>query len=90
MEESSGILEFTMQALYLPLVLSMPAIIVASFSGLIVSFFQAITQLQEQTLSFGVKLAAVMFTIILLASWIGGEIFNYATNIFTTFPYCVR
>ncbi len=88
--ESIGILEFTMQALYLSLVLSMPPIIVASVAGLLVSFLQAVTQLQEQTLSFGVKLVAVMFTIIFIASWLGGEIFTYAANIFSAFPHIIR
>ncbi len=88
--DNIGILELTMNGLFLILALSLPPIIVASVAGLLVSFLQAVTQIQEQTLSFGVKLVTVMFTIIFIASWIGGEIYNYSANIFNSFPHIVR
>ena len=48
-----------MKALYLVMMLSLPPIVVASAVGIVLSLIQAITQLQEQTLTFGVKLLAV-------------------------------
>jgi type III secretion protein S len=51
---------------------------------------QALTQIQEQTLSFGVKLVAVGLTLYLTARWIGGEIYNYTLMLFDTFPLIVR
>jgi type III secretion protein S len=47
--------------------LSLPPIVVGSIVGLLLSLIQAVTQLQEQTLSFGVKLIAVAHTILVLA-----------------------
>ncbi len=85
----SGILEMAMQSLVLMLQLSLPPIVVASLAGLLVSLFQAITQLQEQTLAFGVKLIAVGVTIMLMAGWLGGEIFNFASNLFANFHHMV-
>lgn len=85
----SGILEMAMHSLVLMLQLSLPPILVASLAGLLISLFQAITQLQEQTLAFGVKLIAVGLTIMLMAGWLGGEIFNFASNIFANFHHMV-
>ncbi|MFM2186211.1 MAG: hypothetical protein RIR43_783 [Pseudomonadota bacterium] len=70
------------QALYLTLILSMPTILVASIVGTLFSLFQALTQIQEQTLSFAVKLIAVAITLFLTAGWMGGELRNYGIEIF--------
>ena len=74
------------QALYLVLWLSLPPIIVGSVVGTLFSLFQALTQIQEQTLSFGIKLIAVSATILLTARWVGGEMFNFTVQIFDSIP----
>ena len=76
--------------LVLVLWLSLPPIIVASVVGTLFSLFQALTQIQEQTLSFAIKLIAVMATLAMSARWIGGELFNYTLSIFDSFPQLVR
>lgn len=78
------------KALLLVLWLSMPTILVASIVGVLFSLVQALTQIQEQTLSFGVKLIAVGVTIFLTARWMGGEIYNYTSFLFDSFPSMVR
>ena len=50
---------------------------------------QAITQLQEQTLTFGVKLLAVVLTLFIMGGWLSGEILRYADDIFSRF-YMIR
>jgi len=77
------------RALYITLVLSLPPILVASVVGTLVSLLQALTQVQEQTLSFGIKLIAVGLTIFLTAPWLGGELFRYALSLFDAFPLLV-
>jgi type III secretion protein S len=77
-------------ALLLVLWLSLPPIVVASVVGILFSLVQALTQIQEQTLSFGVKLIAVGITLYLTARWVGGEIFNYTVLLFDGFPAMVR
>ena len=52
-------IDYAVKALYIVMILSLPPIVVASVVGIVVSLVQAITQLQEQTLSFGIKLLAV-------------------------------
>lgn len=78
---ANEIYQFTYQALILVLLLSGPPIIVSMVLGLLVAVFQAATQIQEQTLSFTVKLFAVIFTIIGLSSWLGAEVMQYTYSI---------
>lgn len=80
------VVSYLYKALYLVLLLSLPPILVAAIVGTIFSLFQALTQIQEQTLSFAVKLIAVMATLALVARWIGGELFNFTLSVFELFP----
>ena len=77
--------QLTYQALLLILILSAPPILISMVLGLMVAIFQAATQIQEQTLSFVVKLFAVVVSIMLMGGWLGGQIYSYAINIFTNF-----
>ncbi len=88
--ERDDLITYVIQALLLVLILSLPPIVVASVVGILFSLIQALTQIQEQTLSFGVKLVAVGLTLYLTARWMGGEIFNYTVLIFEKFPDMVR
>lgn len=80
------IYQLTYQALILILVLSGPPIIISMVLGLLVAIFQAATQIQEQTLSFTVKLFAVIITIMMLGGWFGAQILHFAHTVFTAFP----
>lgn len=73
-------------AMILVMVLSMPPIIVASVVGILVSLIQALTQIQEQTLSFAIKLIAVAVTIAAMSSILGGEMLTYTLKLFNEFP----
>lgn len=68
--------------LLLVLHLSLPPIIVAAVVGVAFSLVQALTQIQEQTLSFAVKLIAVSFAIYITAGSIGAELYQFALNSF--------
>ncbi len=74
------------EAMVLVMVLSMPPILVASVVGIGVSLLQALTQVQEQTVSFAIKLIAVAATIAAMAGLLGSEMVNFATKLFTDFP----
>lgn len=74
------------ESMLLVMVLSMPPIIVASVVGIGVSLIQALTQVQEQTVSFAIKLIAVAVTIVAMAGLLGSEMVNFATKLFTDFP----
>ncbi len=80
-----AVVELIKESLLLVLLLSMPPIMVASVVGILFSLFQAITQLQEQTLSFGIKLIAVSITLFLAAGWMSAQIIQLAQTIFERF-----
>lgn len=80
--QTVDLVSYLTQGLYLALWLSLPPIAVAAIVGTLFSLFQALTQIQEQTLSFAVKLIAVFATLLLTARWLSGEIYNYALSIF--------
>ena len=69
-------------ALMLVLVLSLPPILVAALVGVLVGLFQALTQIQEQTISFAVKLSAIIMVIFVAMGWLGAELLGYAANSF--------
>ncbi len=79
------IFQLSYQALLLILILSGPPVLISMILGLFVAIFQAATQIQEQTLSFVVKLLAVVLTLFIMGSWLGEVIMQYANNIFTNF-----
>ena len=83
---SAEIYQLCYKALLLILILSGPPILISMLVGLFVAVFQAATQIQEQTLSFTVKLIAVILTLIALGGWLGGQIMQYSSNIFNNFP----
>jgi type III secretion protein S len=88
--EVTDVVSHTVRALLLVLWLSLPPIVVASVVGTLFSLLQALTQIQEQTLSFAIKLVAVGLTLFLTARWIGGEIFNYTVTLFDAVPHIAR
>ncbi len=77
--------QYSYEALLLILILSGPPILFASIIGLFVAIFQAATQIQEQTLSFALKLVAVMLTILYMGGWLGALVFQFATELFKNF-----
>jgi type III secretion protein S len=78
------------RALTLVLLLSLPTILVASVVGTLVSLIQALTQIQEQTLSFAIKLIAVIVVLFATARWLGGELYNYTVILFDSIPQLGR
>lgn len=88
--DNPDVISYMYKALYLVLALSLPPIVVAAVVGTLFSLFQALTQIQEQTLSFAIKLIAVMATLALTVRWIGGELFNFTLVVFDLFPQVMR
>ena len=84
------LLDYAQKCLILMLKLSMIPIAVATVIGILVSLLQALTQIQEQTLGFAVKLVAITITIMAASSWMGGEIMLYTQEIFKNFAFLAR
>ena len=79
------LLDYAQTCLLIVLQLSLIPIIVATVIGIIVSLLQALTQIQEQTLGFAVKLIAISLTLLVCASWMGSTLLLYTQDIFTHF-----
>jgi type III secretion protein S len=86
----SEALQLTYQALWLVLVLSAPPVVVAALVGLLIAFLQAATQIQEQTFQYAAKFFAIVLTIFVTASLLGGTLMSYTDRIMTGFPGMVR
>jgi len=82
---STEIYQLSYQALLLILLLSGPPILISTLLGLTVAIFQAATQIQEQTLSFMVKLFAVILTLLFMGGWLAAQILQFTNNIFVNF-----
>ncbi|HMN80644.1 MAG TPA: flagellar biosynthesis protein FliQ [Burkholderiaceae bacterium] len=66
---ADGVVTFGRQALEMMLIVAAPVLVVALAIGLLVSVLQAVTQINEATLSFLPKLLAVAVTLVLLGPW---------------------
>jgi len=73
---------FLKQGLALTLMLSLPTVIAIAVVGLTVALLQAVTQVQESSIGFGVKLIAGVVVIALTSHWMGSELFNFIDSIF--------
>lgn len=69
------------KALYLILLLSAGPVAIATVVGLLVGLFQTVTQLQEQTLPFGIKLISVVLALFLLSGWYSDVLLEYAREV---------
>jgi len=70
------------RAVWIVLLTSGPLLIIALVTGLLVSIFQATTQIQEQTLAFVPKIVAVLVGIIFFGPWMLIQIVSYSQDIF--------
>ncbi len=65
------------------LLLALPPLGIALLVGLVISIFQAVTQVQEQTLTFVPKIVAVFLSLLFFGPWMLRLLMNFATNIFS-------
>jgi len=70
------------ELLWIVVLLSLPTVLAASIIGVIISLIQAVTQIQDQTIQFLVKLIVVSIVLIMTYSWMGNVLLNYTTLIF--------
>jgi flagellar biosynthesis protein FliQ len=77
------------QAMTLAMEVGGPLLLVGLTVGLVVSLFQAVTQIQEQTLSFIPKIVGIAVVILVLGPWMLGELVSYTQNLFLSIPQLV-
>ena len=74
------------QAMTLALEIAGPILILGLIIGLLVSIFQAVTSIQEQSLSFIPKIIGVAVLIVVLGPWMLDQMVTYAQNLYTSIP----
>jgi flagellar biosynthesis protein FliQ len=77
------------QAMTLALKVAGPLLLAGLVIGLIVSIFQAVTQIQEQSLSFIPKIVGVAVLIVVLGPWMLSQLIGYAQNLWLSIPQLV-
>lgn len=78
---SEFIIRIAGEAIYTVLKASAPMLVLALVVGLIISIFQATTQIQEQTLAFVPKIIAVLLSLLAFGSWILRTLVDFTFNI---------
>ena len=82
----TAVVDLGRQAIELTLMISAPMFIAALVTGLIVSIFQAATQINEQTLSFIPKLVGVFLVLLLAGPWMLSYITEYIQRLYSSIP----
>ncbi len=71
------------ETLILTLVIAAPMLLIGMIVGILISLIQAVTQIQEQTLTFVPKITAMIAAAVLLFPWIGQRLLDYAAAMFS-------
>ena len=83
-------IEVGREALFMVMLVAAPMLGLGLIVGVIVSIFQATTQIQEQTLVFVPKIITTFVAILLFGPWILGMMVDYTREIFTSFNSLIR
>jgi flagellar biosynthetic protein FliQ len=84
------VIDFGRKAMELILILSLPMLLVGLVIGLIVSVFQATTQIQEMTLQFIPKIVCISIVVVVAGPWLLDKLMEYTEMILVSFPDWVR
>ncbi|MBQ8596559.1 MAG: flagellar biosynthesis protein FliQ [Lachnospiraceae bacterium] len=78
------------EALFLVIKVSAPVLLVSLIVGLVISIFQTVTSIQEQTLTFVPKIIAVFLALILIGNWMLSEMTEFMTVLWSDFSIYIR
>jgi flagellar biosynthesis protein FliQ len=80
------VISIATQAMMLSLKIAGPVLLLGLIIGLLVSIFQAVTSIQEQSLSFIPKIVGVAVLIVVLGPWMLNQLVTYAQNLYLSIP----
>jgi flagellar biosynthesis protein FliQ len=86
----STLLELSRRALVVSLELALPILILSLIIGVVVGLFQAVTQVQEMTLTFVPKIFGVIAALLVLGPWMLSQIVGFASSMFTGAPMLIH
>ena len=89
-KSSAEVIDIAREALWLIIKCSAPLLIVSLVVGLVISIFQTVTSIQEQTLTFVPKILSIFITLILCGGLFMNNIVTFMTRLFEKFSTYVR
>ncbi len=84
-----SVVSICVQAMEMALKLGLPLLLVGLVLGLVVSVFQAVTQIQEQTLTFIPKIIGLVVVLVVAGPWMLGQIVSYTQELYGQIPNLV-
>jgi flagellar biosynthesis protein FliQ len=88
--ENEFVVEVVSQALKVTLMLAAPMLTGALVVGILVSIFQAVTQINEQTLSFIPKILVIIAALVIFSPWMMETLVSFTRDLFTSIPELIR
>ena len=80
-----AVMDITRDALFLIIKVSLPVLLVSLCVGLIVSIFQTVTSIQEQTLTFVPKIVCVFLSLVLFGNWMMNAMVEFMVSLWSNF-----
>ncbi|MBQ8822643.1 MAG: flagellar biosynthesis protein FliQ [Lachnospiraceae bacterium] len=84
------VVEIANNALYLIIKVSLPVLLVSLIVGLVISIFQTVTSIQEQTLTFVPKIICVFLSLMLFGHWMLNSMVEFMVELFSNFALYVN
>ncbi len=84
------VVDIANNALYLIIKVSLPILLVSLIIGLIISIFQTVTSIQEQTLTFVPKIVGVFLGLMLLGGWMMQNMVEFTTELWSSFSMYIH
>lgn len=85
-----AVVEMANDALYVIIMVSLPVLLVSLIVGLVVSIFQTVTSIQEQTLTFVPKILCVFVALMLLGQWMMSTMVEFAVQLWSSFSLYIH
>lgn len=84
-----AVIDIARDAIYTMIITSAPLLLVSLIVGLIISIFQTVTSIQEQTLTFVPKILSIFILLMIGGSWLLTELTDFMTELWSNFSYYV-
>ena len=85
-----SVVGFAQEAIKVTILVAMPMLGLGLIVGLVVSIFQAVTQIQEMTLTFVPKILVVLLGLLFFSSWMLQQLIDFGRNCITQIPLYIR
>ncbi|MBC8432055.1 MAG: flagellar biosynthesis protein FliQ [Desulfobacterales bacterium] len=84
------VISFAQEAIKVTILVSMPMLGLGLAVGLAISIFQAVTQIQEMTMTFVPKILIVLMALLYFAGWMLEQLMQFTTTVIEQIPFYIR